>query len=99
MKQGEVVIAYLHTPKERVWGKIIELSEIGLILRGLDINSFEDWCRQVAKGETGIGLSTVMYPTYRIEKILLDEEIGGIPSFSDKFYELTNMTIDNYFAE
>ncbi len=98
METGQIIVVYLHSPKERVWGKLEKLSEYGLVIRGLDVNSFEDWCRQVAKGETGMGLTTIMYPTYRIEKIMLDEEVGGLPSMSDKFRELVGITVENYLS-
>ena len=68
-------------------------------MRGLDINSFEDWCRQIAKEEVGIGLTTTMYPNYRIEKIIVDDEIGGLQSLREKFQELVGISIENYLSE
>jgi hypothetical protein len=99
MEAGEIVVLYLHSPKERIWGQIKSLNEIGVTLRGIDINSFEDWCRQIAKGEEGIGLTTTLYPIYRIEKIIIDEEISGLQSLRDKFQELVGISIENYLSE
>lgn len=99
MKEESIVILYLHSPKERVWGMIKSMNEIGVVIRGLDVNSFEDWARLIAREEAGIGLTTTLFPTYRIEKILMDEEVGGLPSFGDKFHEIVGITIDNYLAD
>jgi hypothetical protein len=99
MEPGEIIIVYLHSPKERIWGQLRNLTDIGLVIKGLDINSFEDWCRQTAKNETGIGLTTAMYPTYRIEKVIVDEQIGGMQSMCDKFKELVGKSVENYLAE
>ncbi|MBN2135036.1 MAG: hypothetical protein JW737_04855 [Acidobacteria bacterium] len=99
MNIGDIIIVYLQNPKERVWGRLQNINEIGLIIRGLDVNSFEDWARQIARGEEGIGLTTIMFPTYRIEKIIIDEEVGGLPSLKDKFLELVGISIENYLSE
>lgn len=99
MEPGNIIILYLHSPKERIWGQLKSYSGIGIVIKGLDINSFEDWCRQTAKNETGIGLTTVMYPTYRIEKMILDEAIGGMQSMSDKFRELVGKDIQQFLAD
>ena len=99
MESGSIVIAYLQNPKERIWGELVKISEFGIIVRGLDVNSFEDWCRQVAKEESGIGLTTVMYPTHRVERIILDEEVGGLPSMSDKFQELVGITVEEFLSD
>jgi hypothetical protein len=99
MEPGEIVILYLHSPKEKIWGQLKSLNEIGLVIKGIDLNSFEDWCRQIAHNETGMGLTTVMYPTYRIEKVIVDEEVGGMQSLRDRFKVLAGMNLDNYLAE
>lgn len=99
MEPGDIIILYLHSPKERIWGQLKSLTNFGLVIKGLDINSFDDWCRQVARKETGIGLTTVFYPTYRIEKIIMDEEVSGMQALRDRFRELSGISLESYLEE
>jgi hypothetical protein len=71
---GALVIVYLHTPREKIWGVLQEMSAAGVSLRGIDVASFDDWLRGLAPGgEEGIVPSLVFYPLLRVEKILLDD--------------------------
>ena len=71
---GALVIVYLHSPREKIWGVLQEMSAAGVSLRGIDVASFDDWLRGVASGEDGgIVPSIVFYPLLRVEKILLDD--------------------------
>ncbi len=83
------VIANLHSPREKIWGILLSINSFGIILRGIDINSFEDWSRAVtdpSKNEA-IGLSTMFIPMMRLEKVIADETTGSLKSFSEKFLD------------
>jgi len=68
---------YLHTPKEKVWGLLMSINTAGVTIRGLDLAAFDDWMRQEArKQETMIGLTTLFYPSSRLERLELDERLG-----------------------
>jgi len=67
-------------------------------MKGISLDSFDDWCRQVAKGEEIIGLSEMFIPSLRVEKILLDEKVGNLPSFSDRFQMKVGMTIQEWLG-
>jgi hypothetical protein len=44
-------------------------------------------------GEGGVGPSLVFYPLQRVEKVLLDESQGGLPSFADRFASRTGLEL------
>ena len=48
---GAIVIATLHTPREKFWGAILELSQSGLSIRGVDLSSFDDLVQTIKSGE------------------------------------------------
>ena len=43
-----VVIVNLVNPKEKFFGVLMSLSAAGVTLHGINIDSFEDWLRQIA---------------------------------------------------
>ena len=83
---GAPVLLYLQAPKEKVWGLLVAILAPGVVVRGLDLNAFEDWMRQEAKGEEAlIGPTTLFYPMNRLERLERDETVGPVPSYSDRF--------------
>jgi hypothetical protein len=84
--EGAPVIVYLRDPKEKVWGLLLSILPSGLVVRGLDLRTFDDWLRQEARGdEPGIGLVTLFYPMGRVERMERDESIGPIEGYADRF--------------
>lgn len=54
-----IVVVSLHSPKERLWGELLEVTASGVTVRGIDLNSFDDFIRQVLDPEgERIGLPT-----------------------------------------
>ena len=96
---GSPVVVYLHTPREKLWGLIGDINAAGVFMRGIDLNTFDDWTQMLAKGERNIGLTHVFFPMWRIERITLDERIDDIPSLADRFQERVGLTIEEYFAK
>jgi hypothetical protein len=94
--KGSPVIAYLHSPREKIWGVLLELSAAGVYLRGIDLNTFDDWTQMIVKGERNIGLTHQFLPMWRIERVALDEAIDDIPSLADRFATRVGLTIDQY---
>ena len=91
---GATVILYLNTPREKVWGILLELQPAGVTLRGIDLVVFEDWMRQEIRGEdTGLGLSTLFYPMHRVERMERDETLGPIESYADRFRRLVGLSV------
>ena len=75
------------------------MSTAGVTLRGIDLNSFDDFIRQVLHPEgERIGLPTLFFPMQRIERIALDEPHGSIPSFADVFEQSVGRSLADYLA-
>jgi hypothetical protein len=89
-----VVVAYLREPKEKVWGILLSVDACGFVVQGIPLSTFDDWLRDVAGGEAPtIGLSTMFFPLLRLEKILLDETVGGVPSLEARFQQRIGMSV------
>ena len=99
LEPNSIVILSLHTPKEKVWGSLVSMNPSGVTLRGIDLNSFDDFIRQVMDpdGER-IGLPTLFFPMQRIERIALDEPHGSIPSLSGRFEQRVGRSLRDYLA-
>ncbi len=87
------MLVYLHTPREKVFGVLMSLQPAGIALRGIDLNALDDFVRQEARRETGLGLVTLFYPMSRVERMERDETIGGIEGIADRFRRETGRSI------
>jgi|TARA_B100002003_G_C13598805_1_gene308997 hypothetical protein len=86
MHENSFVIINLQNPTERFVGRLIEIALSGVMIRGVDIKAFDDWMNDVTdEEESGVRPTTIFYPLHRIEKIMLDEDLGGIPSLANTF--------------
>lgn len=95
---GLPVVVNLHSPREKIWGVLLQLTAAGLYLRGIDLNTFEDWIRMIVRGERNIALTTAFFPMWRVERVSLDEPVDDIPSLADRFYGRVGLTIDEYLG-
>lgn len=84
IQAGEPVVVVLHSPKEKCWGVLDEIGHAGVFLRGLDLNSFDDWLAAVVHKEPFIGLTDLFFPMWRVERISKDETSGGIASLHEQ---------------
>jgi hypothetical protein len=98
LTSGSPVVVYLHSPKERLWGLVREISPAGVFLLGIDLNTFDDWIQMIVRGERNIGLTHVFFPMWRVERIALDETIDDIPSMSDRFYSRVGLTVEEHIG-
>ncbi|HXG67562.1 MAG TPA: hypothetical protein VNO70_20840 [Blastocatellia bacterium] len=96
IEPGATVVVYLHSPREKLWGVLKELNAAGVFMRGIDLNTFDDWTQMVARGERNIGLTHVFLPMWRVERVNLDETIDDIPSLADRFFERVGLTVNEY---
>ena len=84
--EGALVILHCGNPREKMWGLVKRLDEVGVVLRGLDLDSVEDWFRQERAGvESLIGPTTFFVPMHRVLRIDLDESGPAIESYGDRF--------------
>jgi hypothetical protein len=95
-----IVVVSLHSPKEKVWGELLDINPSGVTLRGIDLNSFDHFVRQINEpdGER-IGLPTIFFPMNRVERVSLDEPTGSIPSMNELFARKIGRTLTDYLAQ
>jgi hypothetical protein len=100
MEPHSIVVLSLHSPKERLWGELVEVSNAGVTIRGIDLGSFDDFVIQVLHPEGDrIGLPTLFFPMVRVERIALDEARGSIPSMAAMFEKKVGRSIADYLAQ
>jgi hypothetical protein len=100
MDPHSIVVVSLHTPKEKVWGELLAIHPAGITMRGIDLNSFDHFIRQINEPEgERIGLPTVFFPMNRVERISLDEPSGSIPSMAELFSRKIGRSLADYLAE
>ncbi len=86
IKEGSSVVVYLQNPREKFWGVLIYLGEMGAMVRGGNLESIQLFLENPEKESSSL-FSTVFFPSHRIEKILLDEETEGASSIEDMIVE------------
>jgi hypothetical protein len=101
MQPHSIVVISLHTPKEKLWGELVDISNAGVTIRGIDLSSFDHFVSQVVHPEDGdrMGLPTLFFPMARVERIALDESRGSIPSLAEMFARKTGHTVADYLAQ
>src|SRR2546428_7183880 len=83
LAEGSTIVVYLQGPKEKVWGVLVSLTPAGVVLRGIDLATFDDWMRQEARGEEElIGLTTVFYPMHRVVRLEPSATVGSPATYA-----------------
>ncbi|HXG92439.1 MAG TPA: hypothetical protein VNN73_08735 [Blastocatellia bacterium] len=98
IEHGSPVVVYLHSPREKVWGVLGDITLAGVYIRGIDVNTFDEWTQMIVRGERNIGLTKVFVPMWRVERVSLDETLDDIPSLADTFYSRVGLTIHEYLG-
>lgn len=99
LRPDSIVIAHLVNPTEKFWGILLSLDPSGISLRGINVSSFDDWMFQVARQSAhSLGLSTMFVPLFRIERIFLDEQIGEVESYSQRFEQQVGLPVESYLG-
>jgi|SRR5208283_3044583 len=89
-RAGAIVIAILANPREKFWGAILQLSPVGLSMRGVDLSSFETFIAQIRDGEP-FAAGAMFFPMHRIERLELDLPEGTLPSLAQRFAQKTGL--------
>ena len=79
-----MVLLTLGEPREKFWGQLLAISEAGISMRGIDLESFDDSAALVKAGEP-FTPATVFFPMHRAERMELDVKSGGLPSLQERF--------------
>ena len=99
IRPGSLVIVHLINPTEKFWGILQELGVAGVMLRGINVSSFDDWMAQAVRtGEQTLGLSTMFVPLFRVERIFLDEAVGEVESYRQRFRNRVGMNVERYLG-
>lgn len=94
---GSLVLVHLINPTEKFWGVLGEIGVAGVTLRGISVESFDDWVSQAARREPpSLGLATMFVPLFRVERIFLDEAIGAVESYGDRFHRRVGVAVEEY---
>jgi hypothetical protein len=100
MQPHSIVVISLHSPKEKLWGELVDISNAGVTLRGIDLSSFDDFVGQILHPDGDrMGLPTLFFPMLRIERIALDEARGSIPSLAEVFAKKVGRSLPDYLAQ
>ena len=94
-----LVIVNLVNPKEKFYGVLRGLSPAGVTMRAINLDSFDDWIRQIAKDdEADIEMVTMFVPLFRVERIFLDEPSGSVKSYSERFADVVGQPVRQYLG-
>lgn len=100
MEPHSIVVISLHSPKEKLWGELVDMNNAGVTLRGIDLSAFDDFVSQVLHPDGDrMGLPTLFFPMLRIERIALDEARGSIPSLAEVFEKKVGRSLAEYLAQ
>jgi hypothetical protein len=96
-EERSLVLLNLINPKEKFFGVLRALSPAGVTMRAVNLDSFDDWIHQIARGdESEIDMITMFVPLSRVERIFLDEPAGMIKSYSQRFREVVGRSVEEY---
>jgi hypothetical protein len=98
-EQNALVIVNLVNPKEKFFGLLRSMSAAGVTMRAVNLDSFEDWLRQIGRGEEpDIEMITMFVPLFRVERIFLDEPAGAVPSYGQRFKSVAGKTVAEHLG-
>ena len=97
-ERGTLALVTLNNPREKFWGAVLALDSSGVSLRGIDLQSMENFTHLVKTGEA-VSAGVVFFPMHRVERIERDEPNGELPSLAEQFAASTGVNIDSFFQE
>jgi len=99
-RSGDLVVAVLQSPRERLWGRVLGLDAAGLAVRGVDLMPWEEILSLVRTGQVDqIALGTRFLPMHRVEAVYLDEASSGAPSLAETFRQRTGQDPYDFLAD
>ncbi|MDH3255408.1 MAG: hypothetical protein OEM62_10480 [Acidobacteriota bacterium] len=94
-----IIICHLVNPTEKFWGILKSLDPSGVVIRGINVASFDDWMMQASRKEKpSLGLSTMFVPLFRIERLFLDEQVGEVESYRQRFESRVGMGVESFLG-
>ena len=99
IKEGMTVVVNLHSPPERLWGLLTDISPAGIQIRGISVSTFADWVNSILGQDPNVDLTSAFLPMWRVERMSLDETMGEILSLGEQFRARIGMTLREYLAQ
>ena len=97
--RGALVVIHLANPTEKFWGVLEALEGVGLTFRGISLDSYEEWVTEIARrGPSDLGLATMFVPLFRVERIFLDEQVGSVESYRQRFERRVGAPVTRFVA-
>ncbi|MBK8726618.1 MAG: hypothetical protein IPL96_11405 [Holophagaceae bacterium] len=98
--RGQLVVAVLHNPRQKFWGRILGLEAAGLVIRGVDLAPWEEILSLVKNGQADqVALGTRYVPLHRVESVYLDEPSSGAQSLGQGFQDRTGIDPQVFLAD
>lgn len=98
-EKSSLVVINLVNPREKFFGVLSALSPAGVTMRAINLDSFDDWIRQIARDEDlSLDLVTMFVPLFRVERIFLDEPSGAIKSFAERFEDVVGKSVGEFLG-
>jgi hypothetical protein len=98
MNTGQLVLVTLQNPREKFWGMLLALTPAGASLRGVDLQSFDDFIQMVKAAEASAA-NTVFFPMHRVQRMEVDARNGGLPSLANQFAAKTGRDVNEFFQD
>jgi hypothetical protein len=98
MVSGQLVLVTLYNPREKFWGMLLSLDPAGVSVRGVDLQSLDDFTALVKSGEAA-SASVVFFPMHRVQRIEEDRHNGELPSLAEQFRASTGVEVFKFFQE
>ena len=99
IRPGSIVVVHLNNPTEKFWGVLQELAMTGVYLRGISLSSFDDWMAQAVRGkDQTLGLCAMFVPLFRVERVFLDEPVGEVESYQQRFSRRVGVRVERYLG-
>jgi hypothetical protein len=95
---GSLVILHLTQPTEKFWGLLLRLGAEGVTVRGINVGSFDDWARGLARNEPTLDLVTMFVPLFRVERIFADEQVGEVESYRQRFQRIVGTPVEAFLG-
>jgi hypothetical protein len=99
LDHGAMVLVTLNSPREKFWGAVLALTAAGVCIRGISLESFDDFSRQIKTGDNA-DPAVVFFPMHRVERIELDARYGDVPSLAERFLTKSGLNaIEVFYRE
>ncbi len=72
-----------------------------MVFRGINLSSFDDWMAQAVRKERrdqALGLVTMFVPLFRVERMFIDEQVGEVESYRQRFRRRVGVSIEDYLG-